>query len=402
MKAGKPTVLQIIPRLEAGGAEQTTLDVSRALVERGWGAIVASQGGRMVEGLAASVEHVDMAVASKNPATIWRNASRIERLVRASGVSLVHVRSRAPAWSALLATRRAGVPLVTTYHSVYSQRSRIKALYNSVMVRADRVIANSNWTAALVRERHPDAADLIVAIPRGTDFTRFDPDRTDAAAVEDLRLRWGLPGERQRDGAPVFLHLARLARRKAQDVSVAAFAKVRATGRDAWLVLAGDDQGGHDYASTLRARIAGAGLGDRVLLPGHCDRPAEACALADVALMPSIVPEAFGRTAVEAAAMGLPAIVTDIGATAETVIPQTGLKVKPGDPDALAQAMIETIDMGSAARSDMGRAARAHVLSQFGIELMCDRTIDVYEDVLRERAVGERRGSSGVQGRVRN
>ena len=135
------TLLQVVPRLDAGGVERTTVDISRAVVAAGGRSLVASEGGRLEDELAeGGGELIRLPVASKNPLTIWSNTGRLKRLIRAEGVSLVHVRSRAPAFSALRAARRAGVPSVSTYHGVYNARSDLKRWYNGVMTRADHVI----------------------------------------------------------------------------------------------------------------------------------------------------------------------------------------------------------------------------------------------------------------------
>ena len=147
-----PVVLQIVPTLDTGGAERTTVDIARALKQAGWTALVATRGGRMAHELAeAGGELIRMRAASKSPQVIWANVGELVRLIRERNISLVHARSRAPAWSALLATRRCGIPFVTTYHGIYQAKNPLKRWYNSVMARGDVVIANSQWTAEHVK-----------------------------------------------------------------------------------------------------------------------------------------------------------------------------------------------------------------------------------------------------------
>src|SRR5579864_1889888 len=167
------TLLQVIPELDTGGAEQTTLDVARAVVRAGGRAIVASRGGRMAAELESrGGELVPLPVHSKNPLTILANRARLSALIRRERVSLVHVRSRAPAFSAFAAARAAGVPCLATYHGLYSSGNPLKRWYNSVMTRGALTIANSDFTARhIVAEHGLDAAD-VVAIPRGVDLAR--------------------------------------------------------------------------------------------------------------------------------------------------------------------------------------------------------------------------------------
>jgi len=215
------TILQVLPGLHTGGVEKTTLDIGCAIVNRGWKSVVASSGGRLLDELTSQgSHHVQMPLASKSPITIWQNAARLSRLINDENIALIHARSRAPAWSALLAARRTGIPFVTTYHGAYNQGNPLKGWYNSVMTRSDAVIANSQWTAELIRERNPWASARITTIHRGTDFSKFSPAAVSSKRILDLRQSWGLG-----DGDFVVLQLARLTGWKGQSVVIdAAFA----------------------------------------------------------------------------------------------------------------------------------------------------------------------------------
>lgn len=371
-------LLQVIPELEAGGAERTVLDVAEAVVAAGGSALVASQGGRLEDELAAlGGRHVSLPLKSKNPLTIWRNAARLAALIRAEGVQIIHARSRAPAWSAMWAARRTGIPYVTTYHGVYNARSSAKRWYNSVMARGDRVIANSQFTADHVRAEHGVGEDRLRVIPRGVDLDRVSPDAVAADRVAALRAQWGLARE---DTRPVLLLPARLTRWKGQLVAIEALAKF---GGGAVLVLAGDDQGRTEYRAELETRAAELGLADRVRLPGHvADIPA-ALALADLVLTPSIEPEAFGRTAAEAGAMGKAVIAADHGGAREIIVQgETGWRVAPGDSDALADAIAEAFRIGPEGRAAIGEAGRTRVRERFSKASLQSATLQVYQELL--------------------
>mgnify|MGYP002779658180 CR=1 FL=1 len=373
------TLLQVVPELETGGAEQTTVDVARAVTGAGGRALVASRGGRMAEALeAAGGELIELPVHSKRPWTMAANAVRLARLIRAEGVDLVHARSRAPAFSALAAARRAGVPFVATYHGVYNARTPLKRWYNGVMTRGDLVIANSEYTRDhLLREHAVDPARVVV-IQRGIDLARFDPDAVSSERTAAVRAQFGLaPFE----GRPVFLLAGRLTRWKGQRLAVDALA---ASGVDAVLVLAGDHQGREDYLDELLG--ASRDLGERVRVVGHCADMAAAYLACDVALAPSLEPEAFGRTAVEPQAMGRPVLAADHGATAETVEDGvTGRRVRPGDVEAWAEAFRAAAAWTPAERDRMGEAGRARVRARFSVERMTAATLDAYARVLEGR-----------------
>ncbi|MBV6656135.1 MAG: glycosyltransferase family 4 protein [Devosiaceae bacterium] len=362
----------MIPELETGGAERTTIDIAQALVEAGHDALVVSQGGRMVAELPAQAHHVTMPAASKNPATMWANARRLARLCRDEQVDVLHARSRAPAWSAYLAARKLKLPFVTTYHGAYKAQNGLKQQYNSVMARADAVIANSRFTAASIIEQFPYAQDAITVIPRGTDLSRSDGTAEPYA--------WPIP-----DGAKLVLHIARLTEWKGQEVAIGALAQLP---DDVHLVLAGEDQGRTRYTEGLKAQAAELGLSARVHFVGHAD-PARALASADVCVVPSIRPEAFGRAAVEAQAAGVPVIVSKLGAVPETVLAppevadedRTGWHVAAGDKEALADAIIGALNLAPGARDAHIKRAQAHVHRRFSLEAMCEATLAVYDSL---------------------
>lgn len=380
------TLLQVVPDLETGGAEQSTLDVARAVVNAGGRAIVASRGGRMAARLEAyGGELAILPAQSKNPFVVWANARRLTQLIRRENVSLVHARSRAPAFSALWAARATGVPFVATYHGIYKAKGRLKRWYNAVMTRGPLVIANSEFTRAHVIAEHGLAPDKVVAIPRGVDLERFDPATVAAARVAALREAWGIGAF---DPRVKILLAGRLTRIKGHLTVIAAAARLAANGRRDFLILfAGDDQGRTDYREELIRAIAEAGLQDAVRIVGHCDDMPAACLLADLAILPTTVPESFGRAAVEPQAMGRPVIAAAHGGTMETVVDGvTGWLAPAGDAEAWADALERAIDAGAEGRARIGAAAMARARSLYRVDAMCEATLKAYERVLEGRA----------------
>ncbi|MBK1662159.1 glycosyltransferase family 4 protein [Paracraurococcus ruber] len=366
------TVLQVLPALVAGGVERGTLEIAGAVIAAGGRALVASAGGPLVHPLEAmGARHITLPLRSKNPAAILWNGLELATLARAEGARIIHARSRAPAWSALLAARRSGARFVTTYHGTYNEGAPGKRLYNSVMARGERVIAISNFIAAHIRRRHGTAADRIRVIPRGVDPAVFDPAAVAPERVEALRAAWALPA-----GRPVILLPARLTRWKGQLVLVEAMARLP----DAVAVLVGAGRDG--FRAEVEARAAALGLGDRVRLVGHVEDMPAALLLADVVVHASTDAEAFGRTVIEAQAMGRPVIASDLGAPRETVQQGvTGWRVAPGDPAALAGLLQAALDLPPEARAELGQRARAHVLTRYTVQAMQDATLDVYRDL---------------------
>ena len=381
------TILQVIPHLAAGGAERTTIEVAEALVAAGAAALVVSAGGRLEKELVrVGGELIRLESApTKNPMEIRANANRIAKLVRVRKVSLIHARSRAPAWSALWAARQTKIPFVTTYHGVYNAKGSLKRLYNSVMARGAKVIANSDYTARHIVTEHPWAADRIVTIHRGVDIAKFSPDAITPARLDALRTAWKLtPG-----GDPIILLPGRLTGWKGHREAIAAAAALKSGGVANWrMVFAGDPQGRDGYVAELKQLIAihgldGHGLDGRVVMVGHCDDMPAAFALADIVIAPSNEPEAFGRVAAEAGAMGVPAVGSSIGAQGEIIVDGvTGLIVPPSDPAALSTAIAKLLAMGPEGRKAMGEKARTRVLERFTTSALQKATLSVYEGLL--------------------
>ncbi len=376
------TILQVIPHLAAGGAERTTIEVAEALVAAGATALVVSAGGRLEKDLnRVGGELIRLESApTKNPLEIYANAGRIAKLVKVRKVGLVHARSRAPAWSALWAARRTKVPFVTTYHGVYNAKGRLKRLYNSVMARGDKVIANSDFTARHVVAEHPWAADRIITIPRGVDIAKFATDAVAPSRTDALRTAWKLePG-----ADAIILLPGRLTGWKGHREAIAAAVALNANGVANWrMVFAGDPQGRDGYVEELKQLIASNGLDGRVSMVGHCDDMPAAFALADIVIAPSNEPEAFGRVAAEAGAMGVPAIGSSIGAQGEIIIDgETGLIVPPSDPAHLSTAIGKLLALGPEGRAAMGRKAQTRVLARFTTSALQKATLSVYEGLL--------------------
>ena len=381
----RPTILQIVPELETGGAELSAVEIATAVVQAGGRALVLSEGGRLVARLeSAGGEFVPFAAASKNPIRMLWNARMLGKLIEREDVSLIHARSRAPAWSAMLAARRAGKPFVTTVHGAHSERSAMKKRYNSIMARGDVVITNSQFTAAIVKDRYGVADQRLRVIYRGIDPSQFDPADVSDERLAALRAKWDVPA-----GARIILLPARLSPIKGHRTVVEAIARLKQQQElgDTVVVFAGDAQGRDGYVAELNHLIDVAGLTASFRLPGHVADVPAAMLLADATLVASTVPETFGRTVAEAGAMNCPVIATDIGAPPELIVTapsseRTGWLTPPGDPARLADAIREVVALSPAARLTLGEAARRHVLQRFSLRAMKQQTLAVYDTLL--------------------
>ncbi|ACT57765.1 glycosyltransferase family 4 protein [Hirschia baltica] len=389
------TILQVIPDLAAGGAERTTVEVAEAIVNAGGRALIASAGGRLETELkAVGGELVRReSLPSKNPIKIFQNAGWLQQIISKENVSLIHARSRAPAWSAYWASKATHIPFVTTYHGAYNAKSALKHWYNSVMARGNIVIANSAFIAEHVAITYPKAANRVVTIPRGVDlkaFTKSTISQTQRDAIIESWFSGTKPD------LPIILLPGRLTGWKGQKIAIQAMTQLAQNGNKDWiLILAGDDQGRTEYTSELRSMIDRESLSEHIKIVGHCSDIPAAMDISDIVLAPSQEAEAFGRVAAEAGALELPTIVSDLGGQRETVIEGvTGFRVKAGDINALSRAIQKALQMPIEQRQIMGKKAALHIQSNFTTANLQAMTLGVYADVLQSKTNTQRLGHS--------
>jgi len=369
-------ILQILPALNAGGVERTAVEMTEALMAAGHGAHVLSAGGRLAKDIEAlgGVNHFAN-IGSKNILSVpWRIAG-VRRLIAEHDIDIIHARSRAPAWPAMLAARAEKIPFVTTYHGIYKSKSGAKRFYNSVMAKGDRVIANSEFTKSHILKMHQIDAEKITVIPRGVDMARFDPQAVATADIVKLRQIW-----RVGSGRKLILLPGRLTGWKGQRVAIAAMAALHEKYRGVYhLVCLGDAQGRDDYVAELEAQIAFHNLGNCVTLAGHSSEMPAAYAASDIVICPSTEAEAFGRTAAEAQAMGKPVIASAHGGAIETVVDgRTGWLVEPANVPALADAIIRCGGDDLSSLPDLGDTARARINQKFSKTSLQQATLEVY------------------------
>ncbi|MDG1416799.1 MAG: glycosyltransferase family 4 protein [Maricaulis sp.] len=375
-------ILQVIPQLEAGGAERTTLEVAAAIVAAGGRALVASEGGRLeVELAELGGELHRLPMSTKNPWQAWKNVASLAKIIRSENVDLVHARSRAPAWSAKWACDRTSCHWVTTYHGTYNARSSLKRFYNSIMASGERVIANSKFIGTHIETHHPAARNRITVIPRGVDLDAFDPKNIDNSRVTRLAQSWQIEAETQR---LIALFPGRLTAWKGQREALHALGRMKQSQNPLPLtIFAGDAQGRTAYIDEMDALIEQYDLKQDVRVVGHCSDMPAAYALADFVMTPSVEPEAFGRTAAEAGAMGLPVIAADHGGAREVVVVgKTGWRVVPGESNLLAEAIIEAMSLSAEQRDLMGELAAKRTRELFSAQALQAATLRVYKEIL--------------------
>lgn len=371
------TILQILPKLDAGGAERVALEIAEAVHRAGHRSLIVAEDGPfsyMAKRVGAELIHLP--VSTKNVFKIISNSKKLKRIVRENQVDLLHAHSRAPAWSAYLAAKKLGIPFMSTYHGSYNEGTRLKRRYNRVMVSGDRVVAVSDFISNLIKSRYHIDFKKIIMIHNGVDPDKFDPASVRGDRLVRLAKEW-----RIEDGQPAILLPARLTGWKGQTLFIQALAKMRH--QEAVGVLVGSDQGRHSYTQSLMDLAVQSGVGGRLRLAGHVEDMPAALKRADIVVNCSLEPEAFGRTIIEAQAMGRIVVAADHGGARETIIPDvTGFLVPPGDAEALAAAFDMILDGDIDMRLAFGAYARASVIEKFSLESMQSRYLALYAEIL--------------------
>lgn len=371
-------IMQVLPSLEMGGVERGTVEMAAYLQKNGVHNIVVSTGGRMVEELQQlGVEHITLPISTKNPFKIWLNAARFAHLMRERKISLIHVRSRAPAWSVKLASQKTGIPFVTTFHGFYGLKPRwLKKRYNRVMTQGTKVIAVSDFVKDHLVSEYGVAPEKIARIHRGADLTVFDPAHVTPEQIKEMREALQISAD-----MPVIAMAGRFSRWKGHAVLARALGLIKHEGMTG---LFFGKKGSAEVMDRVQKELDQLPPSRRVItIEKAMDMPVM-CMLSDVMVSASTEPEPFGRVAVEAQAMGRIIVATDIGGSCETVIDgKTGFLVPPNNAQALADKLDFALNMKPEARAAMEKAAREHVVENFSIEKMCAETVKLYEEVLK-------------------
>ncbi len=375
-----PVVMQIIPELGPGGAEQGCIDIAAGLVQTGYKSIVVSHGGSRVHELKrVGAEHIDLPVHSKNPITMWRNIGRLKKLIKKYNVDIVHVRSRAPAWSAFKACLISNTKFMTTCHAPYNIHSNLKRSYNSIIAKGQRIIAISNHVAQyLIKNYEEINSQNIRLIHRGVNVEKFHPNKVTPAQIIQVTKEWRLP-----DDAKIIMLPGRITRWKGHHVLIDAMAKLNR--KDLFCVLIGSDQGRTEYRQELENTIKNKNLGGQIRIIDHCTEMPAAYMLATVVVSASTDPEGFGRIPIEAQAMGKPIIATNHGGAQETVRHnETGWLVPPSDADSLCEALKNALSLTDKEKNILAVNAMNHIHQNFTKEKMVFETLNVYAELLQE------------------
>ncbi len=377
-----PVLLQVVPSLDSGGVERGTCEIAKAAVKKGFRSLVISSGGKMVKTIEDSgTEHILYPLDTKNPLAIRKNAKGLHDIIKDYGVDIVHARSRAPAWSAYKAAKKAECHFITTFHGFHSGNSILKRKYNSIMAKGEKVIAVSNFMKDYIIKNFGLPEEMIEVIHRGVDLDYFNPDIIPDTRLQPLREAWRIEKD-----YPIIFMPGRITRWKGQDFLLNALSRLDNT--PYYCVIAGSSGKNSDYRRELMDMVIKSQLEKKVrIVDDIVDIPA-AYKLADVVVSASTRGEAFGRIAVEAQAMGCPVVATDLGGSKETIIHgETGRLVSTFTSGEMAEGLQKGIELDQFARKDLALVTRKHIEDNFSLDLMCNKTFDLYRRILETRSM---------------
>ena len=380
----KKKILQVIPAMEMGGAEAGTVEISSYMKKKGWDVIVASSGGSLVKKLnLQNINHIKLPLNSKNPLIIFFNIFKIAWIIKKYKVKIVHVRSRAPAWSAYYACSMfRGIKLISTVHGAYDNQNIFKKIYNSIMLRSVKIIAISNYIKNYLLKNYKFSKkkmEKIVVIPRGVDLERFNTKNVNFKRLFFLSNLWDLP-----DGIPVILFPSRIAPFKGHKTLLKAISLLKKESEIKFICLmTGLPKKNSNYVSEINSIIEDNGLSEYVKFTGLCaDMPA-AYKISDIVVSPANKPEGFGRIIIESQSMNVPVIASAHGGSLELIKNNyNGLLFKPNNEHDLADKLKYLLFLSKNERDMIIKRANVLVRKKYNIDKMCDLNFKLYNSII--------------------
>ncbi|MDB4846485.1 glycosyltransferase family 4 protein [Candidatus Pelagibacter sp.] len=382
--SSKIKVLQVIPKMGYGGAETGCYDLAHYLTENNCQSYIVTSGGELLRYInKKKVKLIKLPVHSKNPILILLNSILLIFIILFLNITIVHARSRAPAWSCWFATKVTRRKFVTTFHGTYNFHNSIKKFYNSVMVRSDLIIAGSNFIFSHINKNYSkylNEKKKFLVIFRGINIDYFDSTTTTESNEDKLLKKWKL-----NVGKKIILMPGRLTEWKGQEIFIEALNLVnKELGYENFYgIILGSNQGRDVYKKKLLRLVEQHRLINQIKFIEHCSDMPLAYKISDIVISASKEPEAFGRVAVEAQSMEKPIIASNIGGSKETIInDKTGFLFEAGNALSLSKKIIEVLQLGETTLKSMGIEGRKNIIKKFNVEKMCFTTYSEYKKLL--------------------
>jgi glycosyltransferase involved in cell wall biosynthesis len=382
--SSKLKILQVIPKLGYGGAETGCYDLAHYLPENNCSSFIVTSGGELLKFIdRKKVKLIRLPVQSKNPILMLFNSITLIFIILFYNISIVHARSRAPAWSCLIATKITRRKFVTTFHGTYNFKNSAKKFYNSVMVRSNLIIAGSNFIFSHIKENYSKYLNLkkkFLVIFRGINVDYFDPSTTLEEEESELLSSWNVPRDKK-----LILMPGRLSAWKGHEVFIEALNLVnKELGHPFfYAVILGSDQGRDIYTKKIKRLAEQYRLMPQLKFVSHCKNMPLAYKVSSLVVSASVEPEAFGRVAVEAQSMEKPIIASNIGGSNETITDDvSGFLFESNNPQSLSKKIIEVLNLDESRLKLIGIEGRKNIIKKFNVEKMCFSTYSEYKKLL--------------------
>ena len=377
-------VLQVIPRLGYGGAETGCYDIAHYLTEKGCKSFLVTSGGELTKFVnKEKVKLIRLPVHSKNPLIIFFNVILLVFIIIINNISIVHARSRAPAWACYIATKVTRRKFVTTFHGTYNFNNNLKRFYNSVMVKSNLIIAGSNFIFSHIKKNYSDylnSKNKLLVIFRGINIDYFDPTTKTELEEKNLKDNWGI-----KENKKIILLPGRLTSWKGQELFLEAINLVNIQlGYEAfYVVILGSEQGRDLFKKKLVRLSEQFRMNNQVKFINNCEDMALAYKISDIVVSPSIEPEAFGRVAVEAQSMEKVIIASNLGGSNETIVDKkTGFLFQSGNANSLCEIILKVLNLDETTLKNIGIEGRKNIVNKFNVEKMCFSTYSEYKKLI--------------------
>ena len=383
--SSKIKILQVIPRLGYGGTETGCYDLAHYLSENNCVSFIVTSGGELIKYVnKKKVRLIRLPVHSKNPILMLFNSLALIAIILIFNISIVHARSRAPAWSCLLATKITRRKFVTTFHGTYNFNNSLKKYYNSVMLKSNLIVAGSNFIFSHINENYSNYLNLnkkFLVIFRRINTEYFNPNKILESDEKKLLSQWKIVKDK-----PLILLPGRLASWKGQEMFIEALylTNKEMPKKIFTAVILGSDQGRKVYKKKLIRLVEQYRLQNHIRFIDKCELMPLAYKVSDIVVSSSIEPEAFGRVPVEAQAMEKPIIASNIGGSTETIVDdKTGFLFESGKSEALSKKLIHVLNLDESTLKFIGIEGRKNVVKKFNVEKMCFSTYSEYKKIIK-------------------
>ena len=364
-------VLEILPAFGTGGVESYVFDVLVTLAKKyeHHTFYVASSGGILADRLPVNVKHFIVPLNKRSPLSIMQNALILRKICKDYHIERLHAHSRAPAWSAYLVNKLLSIPFAATFHGTHKAQNWFKKIYNSSMLRGEYVIAVSQFIHHHLKEMYSGYTDnKIVDIFEGIDTNRFCKKNITFDQVLAKREKLNIPFYHK-----VILLPGRFTKLKGHLEYIEAFQILPEDMKNnITTIFIGNLNDKPDYVSILKNKVVSHNMACRFL--DTSNQLELFYALSDLVIIPTQVPESFGRVIAEALSMEAVVVSTNHGGAIELSNDgRYAFLAAPGCIEALSAQMITALKLSITEKKDLTENTHAFLTTHYSLDTMIQK-----------------------------